>query len=199
MIDWLTDTELLDNPLSVWLYAAAITLIGYAIAHSVLGFLTRLVGERHARAPNTARAVALTVLAATRRWLVFLLALLAGADVLAFRPNVSAFLEHAGFALVGLQMALWANSLIALWLSRTAKEPGKAPLNPVLAGMFSWAAQLVVWTVLLMFFLANVGVNITAFVASLGIGGVAVALALQNILGDLFSSMAIGLDKPFEV
>ncbi len=50
-----------------------------------------------------------------------------------------------------------------------------------------------------MFFLANVGVNITAFVTSLGIGGVAVALALQNILGDLFSSMAIGLDKPFEV
>jgi small-conductance mechanosensitive channel len=46
--------------------------------------------------------------------------------------------------------------------------------------------------------LTNAGVNITAFVASLGIGGIAVALALQNILGDLFASVAIGLDKPFE-
>jgi small-conductance mechanosensitive channel len=44
-----------------------------------------------------------------------------------------------------------------------------------------------------------VGVNITAFVASLGVGGVAVALAVQNILSDLFASLAIGLDKPFEV
>jgi small-conductance mechanosensitive channel len=56
-----------------------------------------------------------------------------------------------------------------------------------------------VWAVLLLFFLSNVGVNVNAFVASLGIGGVAVALALQNILGDLFASAAIGLDKPFEV
>ena len=47
--------------------------------------------------------------------------------------------------------------------------------------------------------LSNVGVNITAFVASLGIGGVAVALAVQNILGDLFASLAIAIDKPFEV
>ena len=87
--------------------------------------------------------------------------------------------------------------LITLWLRHA--EPGRLPVNPVLAGMLSWAAQLLVWAVLLLFFLGNVGVNVTAFVASLGIGGVAVALALQNVLGDLFASAAIGLDKPFEV
>lgn len=43
------------------------------------------------------------------------------------------------------------------------------------------------------------GVNITAFIASLGVGGIAVALAVQNILGDLFASLAIAVDKPFEV
>jgi small-conductance mechanosensitive channel len=47
--------------------------------------------------------------------------------------------------------------------------------------------------------LDNIGVNITALVAGLGIGGVAVALALQNILGDLFASLAIALDEPFVV
>jgi len=47
--------------------------------------------------------------------------------------------------------------------------------------------------------LSNLGVNITAFVASLGVGGIAVALAAQNILGDLFASLAIVMDKPFEV
>jgi small-conductance mechanosensitive channel len=47
--------------------------------------------------------------------------------------------------------------------------------------------------------LDNLGVNITTLVASLGIGGIAVALAVQNILGDLFASLSIVLDKPFVV
>lgn len=47
--------------------------------------------------------------------------------------------------------------------------------------------------------LSNLGVNITAFVASLGVGGIAVALAAQNVLGDLFASVSIAADKPFEV
>jgi small-conductance mechanosensitive channel len=47
--------------------------------------------------------------------------------------------------------------------------------------------------------LDNLGVNITGLVAGLGIGGIAVALALQNILGDLFASLSIVLDKPFVI
>ncbi len=59
--------------------------------------------------------------------------------------------------------------------------------------------KAVLWTVGLLFVLNNMGVNITAAVAGLGVGGVAVALAAQAILGDAFSSFAIYLDKPFVV
>jgi len=55
------------------------------------------------------------------------------------------------------------------------------------------------WAIVLLAMLSNLGVNITAFVASLGVGGIAVALAVQNILGDLFASLSIAVDKPFEV
>jgi len=57
----------------------------------------------------------------------------------------------------------------------------------------------VVWTGAALFVLDNLGINITAAVAGLGIGGVAVALAAQQILGDLFSSFVIFIDKPFKV
>ncbi len=57
----------------------------------------------------------------------------------------------------------------------------------------------VIWVVALLLLLDNLGVNITTLVASLGIGGIAVALALQNILGDLFASLSIAMDKPFLV
>lgn len=60
-------------------------------------------------------------------------------------------------------------------------------------------AKLALWSMGLLLILSNLGVNVTSLIAGLGIGGIAVALALQNILSDLFSSFAIYFDKPFEV
>jgi small-conductance mechanosensitive channel len=65
--------------------------------------------------------------------------------------------------------------------------------------LLSWLLRTVLWAVIVLSVLANIGVNITAMVASLGVGGIAVALAVQNILGDLFASLSIAVDKPFEV
>jgi small-conductance mechanosensitive channel len=62
-----------------------------------------------------------------------------------------------------------------------------------------FVAKLVLWSVVLLLALDNLGVNITGLIAGLGIGGIAVALALQNVLGDLFASLSIVLDKPFVI
>ena len=59
--------------------------------------------------------------------------------------------------------------------------------------------KIIIWSVGLLMILSNLGVDISALIASLGIGGIAVALAMQNILKDLFSSVSIYIDKPFEV
>jgi small-conductance mechanosensitive channel len=60
-------------------------------------------------------------------------------------------------------------------------------------------ARMLIWSLLILVALDNLGVNITALLAGLGVGGVAVALALQNVLGDLFASLSIALDKPFVI
>lgn len=59
--------------------------------------------------------------------------------------------------------------------------------------------KAVLWLLGVLLILSNLGINITSLIAGLGIGGIAIALALQNILGDLFSSFAIYFDKPFKV
>ena len=59
--------------------------------------------------------------------------------------------------------------------------------------------NLLVWTIALVFLLDNLGVEISAVVAGLGIGGIAVALAAQVILGDLFSYFVIFFDRPFAI
>lgn len=63
----------------------------------------------------------------------------------------------------------------------------------------SLIVKIVLWSVGFLLILSNLGVNISALVASLGIGGIAIALAVQNILGDMFSSFSIYFDKPFEI
>jgi len=59
--------------------------------------------------------------------------------------------------------------------------------------------NIVIWAIALVFLLDNLGVKISAAVAGLGIGGIAVALAAQAVLGDLFSYFVIFFDKPFEI
>lgn len=59
--------------------------------------------------------------------------------------------------------------------------------------------QIIIWIVGLLFLIDNLGYNITTLVAGFGIGGIAIALAAQTILGDLFSYIVIFFDKPFEI
>ncbi|MFP4111410.1 MAG: mechanosensitive ion channel family protein [Candidatus Woesearchaeota archaeon] len=70
--------------------------------------------------------------------------------------------------------------------------------NDSIVDFLSKLIKGVIWIIAFMLILSNLGVNITSLIAGLGIGGVAVALALQNILGDLFSSISIYFDKPFK-
>lgn len=65
------------------------------------------------------------------------------------------------------------------------------------AGTVGKLLNIGLWALGALLILQNLGINITSLVAGLGIGGIAIALAAQNILGDLFSSFAINFDKPF--
>jgi len=62
-----------------------------------------------------------------------------------------------------------------------------------------FVSRIVIWSLVVLLALDNAGIDVTALVAGLGVGGVAVALAVQNILGDLFASLSIVFDKPFAV
>ena len=85
---------------------------------------------------------------------------------------------------------------IRKWTEQTERED---PTNAAMLKNMTWLARFVIWAAILLFIFDNLGINVTAFVASLGIGGVAVALAAQSVLGDAFSSFAIFMDKPFQV
>ena len=75
------------------------------------------------------------------------------------------------------------------------KDPGVETIIKNITLAIRWA----IWGVGAIFILDNLGLNISTLVAGFGIGGIAVAMASQAVLGDLFSSLSIFIDKPFEI
>lgn len=85
-------------------------------------------------------------------------------------------------------------SLEKLWIKKVKDESKKSSLGGMLA-----VVKFVVWSVAIIILFDNLGIKISALVAGLGIGGIAIALAAQAILGDLFSYITIFFDRPFEI
>ena len=84
--------------------------------------------------------------------------------------------------------------ILSGFIDKTDNEGDKKKIK-ALTSLFN----VIVYVLGLLFLLNNLGVNITAIVAGLGIGGIAVALAAQAVLGDLFSYFVIFFDRPFEI
>ncbi|KPJ86006.1 hypothetical protein AMJ57_00840 [Parcubacteria bacterium SG8_24] len=78
-------------------------------------------------------------------------------------------------------------------------EEGEELQRKSIINVVNVVIRIALWVLGITIVLANIGIDVTSFVASLGIGGIAVALAAQNILSDIFSAFSIYLDKPFQV
>jgi len=98
---------------------------------------------------------------------------------------------------LGYQIIKAISVLIDYLFKRKIKNEDPATASALKT--ISTISKFVVWIIVLLFILSNLGIEITSVIAGLGIGGVAIAFALQNILSDLFSSFAIYFDKPFVV
>ncbi len=201
LVDWFETTTLLGISLWSWLVAAAAALAAWLAMSVALGFALRRVQRA---AGNTATRVddfLIDMLSATNRGLMLLVALLVGVSMLDLRGPWTDRVSHLWFLAVALQVGIWGNRAIKAglqgYVERTS-TPGTTQVSAS-ATLMSWGLNTALWAIVLLSILANVGVNITAFIASLGVGGIAVALAVQNILGDLFASVSIAVDKPFEV
>ncbi|WP_042264193.1 mechanosensitive ion channel family protein [Paraburkholderia heleia] len=197
MKSWLDLNFFLGIPASRWCYALAATAVIYLVLSTTIRVAVKRLDAWSSRTSTWVDDALVDVLRSTRAFLLLAAATLAGTQFLALPEIWGSRIDKLWFLVVGIQVALWLNRSVGLWTHHRVRAT--LAQNPVLTTMTAWVLRAVLWSILLLAVLANMGVNITAFVASLGVGGVAVALAVQSILSDLFASLAIGLDKPFEI
>lgn len=198
---WVQEITFAGVPLWSLCVALAAAVATYAAILVVLHLLTRRAKVWATQSHSGMALTLVDVLEGTSRTLMLVVALLVGASLLDLPGRWESRLSQLWFVAVALQMGLWGMRAIGIGVRRYVERHSSSGMTQVSASatLMSWGLRTLLWSVVLLAILSNVGVNITAFIASLGVGGIAVALAVQNILGDLFASLAIAVDKPFEV
>ena len=180
--------------------------IALAVAFAVLTLMyaARCLIIRHlsARAGGAGAGAAHWLLRLARSSLLLImliLSLYAGSLLLALPNKYEALLWRIAVTVLLLQAAIWGDTAVRAWRARRRDGPPESSAGVASAAIIDFLLRLLIWVVFTLMVLDNLGFNITTLVASLGIGGIAVALAVQNILGDLLASLSIVLDKPFVV
>jgi small-conductance mechanosensitive channel len=201
--------EFLGNSLHEW----AIALVTFLVTLTVLPIVKRFISARRRRwaerEPQSPRvgssahhAIGLTALLVERTSWLFLwaVAVYLGSRDLTFIPRVERFLTIGIVLLFWIQVGLWAMAAVRYAIDLRRKS--SAGLDELLTSSIDvilFVAGLVIWAMVLLLALDNLGVEIKPLLAGLGIGGIAVALAVQTVLSDLLASLSIALDKPFGI
>jgi small-conductance mechanosensitive channel len=188
--------EIFGYSLLNWLVAGAVAVLVFLAVRVALGFVVSRLQPLSERTEGRIDGLIVRLFTTVNVVVVAMLSLFAGVATLPGEP-AALFTGIAAVALF-VQVGLWGNQLIAFWLEGT-RNSRDGQMQAAALGALGFVGQLVLWSVVVLLSLDNLGFDVTALVASLGIGGVAVGLAVQNILGDLFSSLAIIFDKPFRV
>ena len=189
--------EVLGNSLVRWLIAASLAAVLAGLLSAGGRLATSRMTAWAARSEGRLDDGVAAMLGATQPWFVIALALVAGAQALTLPDRGTVLLGRVlAFALI-VQAGLSVNAGIRGWLDGyVGDRRGVDATTATTAAILGFVARVLVWSIVLLMLLDNLGFDVTALVASLGIGGIAVALAVQNILGDVFASLAIALDKP---
>ena len=194
------DHVLIQNTLRDWLIALGIVTIIMLIATVISRIAIRHISVKVRERGGRFLEALVKMIQATRLWLILIIAIEIGSNYLELPHKIDLLLSRVAAITVFLQAGLWLSAMLDSWITRSrmqALETDAAAATSLTA--FSFVGRLLLWVVMALLALDNIGVNVTALVASLGVGGIAVALAVQNILGDLFASLSIVIVKPFVI
>jgi small-conductance mechanosensitive channel len=183
-----------------YVLALAATAIGVLVITAFKSTLHRRLSGFAARTDNHFDDTLAEMLSRTSRAFSVAVAAIVAVTAIELGPNLERIVRAVALLVCLFQAGVWGSIALLALIEHRVAPPGDAEGDRgrvAVARMAALAARVLLWSFLLLVALDTLGVDITALVAGLGVGGVAVALATQNILGDLFASFSILLDKPF--
>jgi len=194
------DQLYLGNTMTQWWWA--LTIFGATLLAGLL--LKRIVKYQYQRMAKTPELelmeMPFKIISRTANTFLIIISVFAALQSLVLTEKVQHIADKVLLIAICWQVGLWVSTAAMSWLEH--RRQFKLQQDRATAGslnIISVVLRVAIWVVVLLLTLDNLGINITTLVAGLGIGGIAVALAVQNVLGDLLASLSITLDKPFVV
>jgi small-conductance mechanosensitive channel len=189
------------NTLSQWAIAMLVLVlvaIGFEITKKLI--LRRIAKSEKLQSKGFDQLIR-NLLEDTRRYFVFVIALYLGTLTLSLPEFLANAIRNLVIAIILLQAGFWGMSLIDYFVNqRVHARPDKEHEVATAMNAVRLVAKITLWVVVGLLILENLtGIQVGTLLATLGIGGIAIALAVQGILGDLFASVSISLDRPFAI
>lgn len=195
-LDWVY----LGNEVRTWLLAGAVAIIVYAGTSLLRRLVVRQVTALSHRTSNVADDLVADTVRRTRTYFLLFVSLYAASRILVLSDSADTALRFIGVIVVVSQVAIWGTVIINTLIRRqTALRIEEDAATATTINALGFVVRLAFYGILVLMGLSNLGFDVTALIAGLGIGGIAIALALQNVLGDLFASLSIVLDRPFVI
>ncbi|MGB4360598.1 MAG: mechanosensitive ion channel domain-containing protein [Rhodoferax sp.] len=194
--------QLIDNnTLNDWAYALLAAAAFMVLLHTTRRLLLHRLERVAQKTETVIDDFLIDVLSATRILLAAAIGLYLGSHFLTLPAAMEKWVDRIFVIALILQLGFWASRGLIFWLRNhfAQGDEENQGARAMTLSLLSFLGRVVVWVLVLLSMLDNLGINVTALVASLGIGGIAIALAAQNILGDLFASLTIAIDKPFVI
>lgn len=193
------DATYYGNELRAWGEAFVTFGLWFTVLPLARATIGRRLAKRTADRPVNFLLLLRALIDATTRVFMFAIAIYLALRWLKIPPRAEKLVDTSILVVTWWQVGHWLSALVRHLIEvRRGREfagtEGAASLN-----ILRFVAVMIVWIIAVLMLLTNLGVKVGPLIAGLGIGGVAIALALQNLLGDLFASLSIALDKPFRV
>ena len=194
------DTVIFDNTVQQWGLAIGVFVLVFILLQIFKRVISRRLDEYSKSTHTYLDDIFASIVKHTKTFFILVMALWAGSLFLDLPPEVRTVRNIVVIFAFLFQAGLWSNGVINYWIdARVEEQPGDKDLATTL-NAFGLIAKTVIWVILVLLMLDNLpGVDVSTLIASLGVVGIAVALAVQGILSDLFASISIMLDKPFVI
>ena len=190
----------LGNTLQSWLCALITLIVAFTALIITQKVLINKLSKLAAATDNQIDDLIVNMIKQTKLFILVIASIYLASLTITLKPSIAELWQKVVILSLILQAGLWASAGISFALGKIIKKRSEEDTSSKTTITFlGLVARFVLWIIILLLILDNIGVNITGLVAGLGIGGIAVALAVQNILGDLLASLSIVLDKPFVI
>ena len=199
--DLLQEGLLKGNSIKAWLLALVVLVASFFLLRVLKEVLSHRLKVLAKKTHNSFDDMLVELIAKTHNLFFVFVSIYLGSIFLVLPASLNSVIASIAITALIVQFGIWGNTAILRWgknhVAKKSEEDKASAITTVSA--LAFAAKIVLWSILALIILDNLGIDVTALVAGLGVGGIAIALAVQNVLGDIFSSLSIVIDKPFVI